>query len=65
MVVVVVDCNLNSINLVWSKLWKTFCDNSDQENDLEYLFCGCLYSLDWTTGLTFELTFERFSFQLL
>ena len=26
---------------------------------------GCLYSLDWTTGLTFELTFERFSFQLL
>ena len=23
---------------------------------------GCLYSLDWTTGLTFELTFELFSF---
>ena len=21
---------------------------------------GCLYSLDWTTGLTFELTFELF-----
>ena len=28
----------------------------------------CIYwtgLLDWTTGLTFELTFERFSFQLL
>ena len=33
-----------------------------------FVFTGldyCTGLLDWTTGLTFELTFERFSFQLL
>ena len=26
---------------------------------------GCLYSLDWTTGLTLELTFELFFLLLM
>ena len=46
---------------------KIQCKLQDQFCDIETftpLLEGCLYSLDWTTGLTFELTFELFfSFQ--
>ena len=38
------------------------------QNVWVFVFTGLDYwtgLLDWTTGLTFELTFERFSFQLL
>ena len=41
---------------------KIQCKLQDQFCDIEtftpILLEGCLYSLDWTTGLTFELTFE-------
>ena len=30
-----------------------------------YTLRGCLYSLDWTTGLTFELTFEFFFLSMI
>ena len=40
------------------KLQDQFCDIETFTPLLE----GCLYSLDWTTGLTFELTFELFFF---